>query len=194
MDDMQQRVDIQTGDKGRARARIRMFYTVQRWAFRVVLGCTALVILLMIVGLCTSWSVVGVFLLQETLPWQWILLVLLVFSFSFIFTDSFIQGREERWFMQYGTEVMASVVGSEPVRSFRRWRWVRWVLGDVDESLLVLDWQRPETEDVYHYVKRVRDQKLPALHTRLPVIIDYDDPTYFFKEDYKDPSVTFLTW
>jgi hypothetical protein len=192
MNDTPQRVDLNAGDKERARARIALLYRLEYWAFRVVLACAALVVALVIVGACLSWNAVGLFLLQKTLPWQWVLLLLLALGFSFIFIDSFIQGREERWFMRYGSEVMATVVGYEPVHSLRRWRWVRWLLGDVDESLVLLDWEQPEGGQVYHYVKRVRDQKLPSLHSRLSVIIDYDDPAYFLKEDYKDPSVKFL--
>lgn len=186
--DMRQRVDLHMDTKQRVRTTIRVLYSVQRWVFRVVLCCAALLILVVLVGLLTSQSALGVYLLDDTLPWLWVLPALLVLGFAFIFTDSFIQGREERWFMRYGTEITATVVGAEPVR-VRRWKWLRWLLGSVQEYLVKLEWQHPESGQVYHYLRRVRDQKHPQVNTRLPVIIDYDDPTYYFREDYKDPSV-----
>ena len=189
--DMRQKAEMNMDVKQRERAFIRLLYTFQRWAFRILLTCAALVLLILIVGLIASRTSWGDTLLYKTLPWQWILPGALVLAFVFMLSDTFIQSREERWFMRYGSQIMATVVGYDPVE-FRGPRWLRWLLGRQFEYLVRLEWQQPETGTVYQYYKRVRDQKHPTYQTRLPVVIDYDDPSYSLKEDYKDPSVKLI--
>jgi hypothetical protein len=188
---MRQRAELDMDVKQRERSLIRLLYTIQRWTFRVFLGCAAIMVVILIVGLIASQTPWGEALLYGVIPWKWILPGALVLAFAFIFSDTFLQSKEERWFQFYGSQIMATVSGYDPVQ-FRGPRWLRWLLGRSYEYYLHLEWQQPETGTVYNYHRRVRDQKHPTLNTRLPVVIDYDDPTYYLKEDYKDPSVKLL--
>ncbi|GCF11808.1 hypothetical protein [Dictyobacter arantiisoli] len=178
---MQQHFNEQIDAKRRENSIIHLLYTLQRWIFRLYLSIVGLLVLVLISGFIamkTSW---GSLILSGTLPWKFILPAALVIGFCFIFTDTFVQGKEERWFRRYGTEVMATVTD---FREIHNSRWRRFFLSG-NEFLVILYWTSPETEQVYEYTRRVRDSNLPAKGALLPVIIDYTNPNAYWREDYK---------
>lgn len=178
----QQNVDKQIHDKQKKRNFIRHLYTVQRWAFRVFICFVILIFLTLLIGLIgfkTSW---GALLLSGSIPWKWIIVGTLLLGFVFIYTDTFVQSKEERWFRHYGRQITATVTSFDEVN---RRAWLRWFPSDMQEYRLTSAWTHTENGQVYSYSRRVRDRNLPNLGTQIPIIIDYDDPTYYLEEDFK---------
>lgn len=180
-----QKVDLQA--KQRARRTISLFYRLEKLLFYLYMlyaGLLLLILLLALVCIRTAW---GAFVLGGPVPWIWILPISLCVAFVFPLADTFIQSSEEQWFVRYGTTVLAAVSGFEPVKGFN-WRFFA---RSVEEYRAQLTWRQPDTEQMYHYSLRVRDQKLPREGSALPVTIDYDDPSYYLKRDIKDSSLLF---
>ncbi len=178
-----QEVDLKA--KQRARRMIALFYRIEKLLFYLYIlyaGLLLLTLLLALVFMHTAW---GAFILSGTVPWTWILPLSLCIGFVFPLADSFIQGSEEQWFARYGTTILASVAGFDPVKGFN-WRFFA---GNVEEYYARLAWRQPASEKMYSYSLRVRDQKLPREGSALPVTIDYDDPSYYLKKDIKDSSL-----
>lgn len=177
---MQKNIHEHMHGKQRTRSLIYVLYTIQQWAFRLFwcgVGMLFLILLIGLIAIKTSW---GALLLSDAVPWPWIFSGALVLGFLFIFSDTFIQSQEERWFRRYGTQIMATVTDFEEVRTAK---WRRWFSLDNCEYRLRLEWTY--SEKVYTYSRRARDMQLPTRSAQVPVIIDLDDPTYFLQEDFK---------
>ncbi|GAC1366605.1 MAG: hypothetical protein NVSMB44_30640 [Ktedonobacteraceae bacterium] len=180
-----QNPEIDLRAKQRARRTIALFYRIEKLLFYLYLACVGLLVLTLLLGLIFMRTAWGAFVLGGGIPWLWILPIALLVGFAFPLVDSFIQGSEEQWFARYGTTVLTSVAGFDAVKSFN-WRF----FGRSDEEYRArLTWRQPDTEQIYHYSLRVRDQKLPPQSSPQPVTIDYDDPSYYLKRDIKDPSL-----
>jgi uncharacterized membrane protein (DUF485 family) len=181
---MQTNVHKQLHDKRKARSLIHFFYTLQHWAFQALLSIIALLFVVILIGLITLKTFWGAWLLSSVVPWSWIFSAALLLGFLFIFTDTFIQAQEERWFRRYGTRIMATVTAIEEVHPMK---WRRRFFLNTSECRLKLAWTHPQSEKVYVYERRVRAMTPPMRGTQIPVIIDFDDPAYFFPEDFKRP-------
>ena len=98
---------------------------------------------------------------------------------------SFIQSSEEKWFVRYGTTIMATVTGFDTIKGFN-WR----IFGRLMDYRAHLEWHssgnEAGSEPIYQYALRVREQKLPQQGTSLPIVIDPDDPSFYLKKDIKD--------
>jgi hypothetical protein len=177
----------------RERRQVRLLYRVLRTAFIVYAVYFALLLVVLLLAWIFNATAFGSAMLNGAVPWQVVLPVSLLLIIVFPIADTFIQAREEQWFAQYGTSITAKVKGVQEVRSlyprlFPRWRWLQnWVL----ERRTQLEWTHPDTGKTYTYTLRVRDQIMPNWGTNLPVLIDYDDPTYYLKQDIKDQSLRF---
>jgi uncharacterized membrane protein (DUF485 family) len=181
---MQKNIHEDMQDKQRSRSLIYMLYKIQHWAFMLCVcgvGMLFMILLICLIAIKTSW---GAMLLSDAVPWPWIFAGALVLGFLFIFTDTFIQSREEHWFRRYGTQIMATVTDFEEVRTSQ---WRRWFSLNDSEYRLKLEWTNPQNEMVHSYLRRVRDMQLPTRGAQVPVIIDFDDPAYFLQEDFKRP-------
>jgi hypothetical protein len=168
--------------KQRIRSLISVLYALQHWSFRLFWCGVAILLLILLsalIAIKTSW---GALLLSDAVPWPLIFSGALVLGFLFIFSDTFIQSQEERWFRRYGTQIMATVTDFEEVRTAK---WRRWFSFDNCEYRLKLEWTYPQSERIYTFSRRVRDMQLPTRGAQIPVIIDFDDPTYFLQEDFK---------
>jgi hypothetical protein len=179
---MQTNRQEQRPGKRKARLLVHVFYTVQLWAFRLFICVILLLFIILLLGLITLKTVWGAWLLSFAVPWQWIFSGVLVLGFLFLFTDTFIQSLEERWFRRYGTQIMATVTDIEEIHATK---WRRWFFLGTDECRLKLAWTHPQTEKVYAYERRVRNMRPPMRGTQIPVTIDFDDPAYFLREDFK---------
>ncbi|WP_126630755.1 hypothetical protein [Dictyobacter alpinus] len=179
---MQQNLDEQIHHKQRERTIIKTMYAVQRGAFYLYIGLVLLLFLTIFLGFLARQTPWGAFLLSTAVPWKWIVPSLLVIGFLFIFTDTFIQSREEAWFQLYGSQVLTKVVAFDEVRSFR---WARRFFSDWTEYRLRLEWTSPETGQVYNFSQRVRDRKLPVMGAQIPVVLDLANPTYYLQADFK---------
>ncbi len=102
-------------------------------------------------------TVWGVFVLGGVVPWLWILPISLFVAFVFPLADSFIQSSEEQWFARYGTTVLATVAGFDAIKGFS----IRFFTWNAAEYRVRLSWRQPDTEQMYSYSLRVRDQRLP---------------------------------
>lgn len=181
---MQTNVHETMSDKRKTRSLIRFFYALQRWAFRLLVCSIVLLFVLLLIGLIIFKTVWGAWLLSFALPWQWLFPGALVLGFLFIFTDTLLQSQEERWFSRYGTQVMATVTSIKEVRTMR---WRRWLFLNMTEYILQVTWTHPQTEKIYVYERRVRNMRLPVQGSQVPVVIDYEDPAYFLRADFKRP-------
>ena len=179
---MQQNIHDHYGSKEKEHAIVRMMYTIQRWAFRLYVGIVIVIFLVIFVSFLANQTPWGAFLLSDVFPWKWILPCVLGLGFLFIFTDTLIQSREEAWFRHYGIQVIATVTAFDEVSSFR---WARRFFSDWTEYQLKLEWTSPETGQIYHFSRRVRDCKLPVLGAQIPVVLDAADPSYYLQEDFK---------
>ncbi|GCE22839.1 hypothetical protein [Dictyobacter kobayashii] len=179
---MQQNIDEQQYyDKQKKRLSISRAYMLQRWVFRLYICIVLLLLFILVVGALASKTAWGAFIVSSAMPWQLILPGALVVGFLFIFTDTFIQSREEEWFRYYGSQIIATVVAFDEVYI---WRWARRFFS-VNEYRLKLEWTSPQSGQVYHFSRRVRDSKLPTQGAQIPVLIDPADPTYYLQEDFK---------
>ena len=180
-------------DKQRERSLVRALYRIEKGAFRLYGLYIALLLIILLLAWLLDRTALGTYLLSDAIPWPIILPISLLFIIVFPIADTFIQAREERWFARYGTTISAKVKGTEEIKSgytrlFPRWRWLQdWAL----EYHTRLEWTHPDTNRTYTYSLRVRDQIMPTWGTNLPVLIDYDDPTYYLKQDIKDASLRF---
>ena len=178
-----QEIDLEA--KQRARRTITLFYRIEKllfYLYMIYVGLLLLTLLLALVFIHTAW---GAFILSGAIPWIWILPVSLCIAFVFPLADSFIQGSEEQWFARYGTTILASVAGFDAIKGFK-WPFFG---RSVEEYRARLAWRQPNTEHMFSYSLRVRDQKLPREGSALPVTIDYNDPSYYLKKDIKDSSL-----
>jgi hypothetical protein len=190
---MQQSSQSYDHDKGRERTIVRTLYRSEKIAFMLY----GIYIAFLFVVLLLSWilqrTALGNYLLSDAIPWRIILPISLLFIIVFPIADTFIQAREERWFARYGTTITTKVKGMQEVKSryaklFPKWRWLQdWIL----EYHTQLEWTHPDTSKTYTYLLRVRDQIMPTWGTNLSVLIDYDDPNYYLKQDIKDASLRF---
>lgn len=178
-----QKVDLKA--KQRARRTIVILYCVERVVLYLYMIYVGLLLLTLLLGLIFMHTVWGAFILNGAIPWIWILPISLCVAFVFPLVDSFIQGSEEQWFARYGTTILTSVAGFDAIKGFKWPFFVR----NIEEYRARLNWRQPESEQMYSYSLRVRDQKLPREGTALPVTIDYDDPSYYLKKDVKDSSL-----
>ena len=178
-----QEIDLKA--KQRARRTIAILYRIEKLLFYLYILYVGLLLLTLLLGLIFMYTVWGAFILSGAIPWLWILPLSLCLAFVFPLADSFIQGSEEQWFAHYGTTILASVAGFDVIKGFK-WPFFG---RSIEEYRVQLNWRRPETEQMFSYSLRVRDQKLPREGTPLPITIDYDDPSYYLKKDIKDPSL-----
>lgn len=179
---MQQDINKRLSPKEKEHTSIRMLYTMQRWAFRLYVGIVIVIFLVIAVSFIANQTAWGAFLLSSVFPWKWILPCVLLLGFLFIFTDTLLQSREEAWFRYYGIQVIATVTAFDEVSSFR---WARRFFSDWTEYRLKLEWTSPDTGQIYHFSRRVRDRKLPVQGAQIPVVLDPADPTYYLQEDFK---------
>ncbi len=173
--------------KQREHKLIKMLYRIEKVVFYIYAGYGVLLLLVLLLGLLLMRTAVGAFILSGAIPWLWILPLSLLFAFIFPLADTFIQDSEERWFRRYGTTINAAVTGYDAINGFN-WRIFP---REIVEYRVHLTWRKPDSEQSYAYVLRVREQRLPREGTPLSVVIDYDDPTYYLKKDITDPSLLF---
>ncbi|HTI16016.1 MAG TPA: hypothetical protein VL461_15845 [Dictyobacter sp.] len=184
---MQEQSNLLQDEKHRGRTTTHMLYQLIKWCLGVYIGYICLLGLILLTGLIFDRSTWGAFLLSAAVPWKLILPISLLVIIIFPVADTFIQSKEESWFLRYGTQIIAKVVGTEQVQ-FRR---LSILSRFFTEQRLQLEWQHPENGQTYHYTLRVREQRMPHWGTNLPILIDYDDPSYYWKADVKDPSLRF---
>ncbi len=178
-----QEVDLKA--KQKARRTIALFYRIEKLLFYLYMLYVGLLLLTLLFALVLIRTALGAFILSGAVPWMWILPLSLCAAFVFPLADSFIQGSEEQWFARYGTTILAAVAGFDAIKGFK-WPFFG---RNIEEYRVQLNWRQPESEQMYSYSLRVRDQKLPREGTPLPITIDYDDPSYYLKRDIKDPSL-----
>lgn len=181
---MQTNVQESIPGKRRTRSLLHFLYTLQRWAFRLLVCGVVLLFVLLLIGLITSKTFWGAWLLSFAIPWPWLFAGALVLGFLFIFTDTLLQSQEERWFRRYGTQIMATVTSVQEVHTMK---WRRWLFLAMTEYLLQVTWTHPQTEKVYVYECRVRNMLLPPQGSQIPIVVDFADPAYYLHEDYKRP-------
>ncbi|MBA2678812.1 MAG: hypothetical protein H0U76_10530 [Ktedonobacteraceae bacterium] len=180
-----QEIDLRA--KQRERSTIAILYRIEKLLLYLYVIYIGLLLLTVLLGLIFMHTVEGAFILSGAIPWTWILPISLCAAFAFPLADSFIQGSEEQWFMRYGTTILASVAGFDPIKGFK-WPFFG---RSIEEYRAQLAWRQPDSEQMFSYSLRVRDQKLPKEGSALPVTIDYDDPAYYLKRDIKDSSILF---